>query len=338
MAGREKSVELQPELIQNISWGFIRTFVLSTAVELDVFNAVNSTNGSLDKIAKALGMPLRSTRMVLDALVGMGLLHKARGLFKLSPEAKTFLVRGEPDYLGVSLEVNPDMIKSWFNLTPAVKSGRPVSGFENLEQQKAFWKELVKRIFPMSYASGVVLCKKLGVGKTLRPQKILDVGCGSGAWSIAFALADPASQIVALDFPEVLEVAQHFIKRFRLQKQFTFKPGNFHEVPFEANTYDAVILGHICHGEGEAATRKLFKKSYDALRPGGRLLVPEFVANDLRTGPEIPLLFALNMLLFTENGDVFTGKDLKRWMNFVGFKKVSAQAAQYPVTVAVGIK
>jgi ubiquinone/menaquinone biosynthesis C-methylase UbiE len=338
MSGREKSVEIQPELIQNIHWGFARAQILTTAVEMDIFTVVQTAGGSLDKVAKTMALPLRATRMLLDALTGMGLLHKTRGLYKLNPEAKAFLVKGEGDYLGPSLLQDEGMVQSWLRLTESMRSGKPVPTIETQEQRKNFFKELVKRIFPMSYASGVVLCKKLGIGRTLRPQKILDVGAGSAAWSIAFALVDSSIQVTAVDFPEVLEVAQGFIKRFRLQKQFTLREGDYHTLHFEPNTYDVIILGHICHGEGEAFTRKLFKKAYDALRPEGRLLVPEFVANDLRTGPELPLMFALNMLLFTESGDVFTIKELKRWLDFVGFKKVSAQAVQYPVTVVVAIK
>jgi len=337
MSGREKSVEIQPELILNTFWGFQRSHVLATAVELDIFSVAQAGNGSLEKIAKGLNTPLRSTRMLLDALVGIGLMHKAKGLYKLSPEAKAFLIKGEPDYLGSALAFDEAASKKWFHLTEAVRSGKPVAEIIGPEQRKIFFKELVKQIFPFSFASSVVLCKKLGVGKTLKAQKILDVGCGSGAWSIAFALADGATQVVALDYPEILEVTQAFIKRFRLQKQYTFKPGDFHDTHFESG-YDVIMLGHICHGEGEAQTRKLIKKAYDALKPGGRLLIGEFVANDLRTGPELPLLFALTMLLHTENGDVFTVKDLKRWLDFVGFKKISAQSVQYPATVVVAVK
>jgi len=337
MSGREKSVEIQPELIQNLFWGLEKTHILITAVELDIFSVVQLGNGSLEKIAKGLNTPLRSTRMLLDALVGMGLLHKAKGLYKLSPEAKTFLIKGEPDYLGSFLVLDENASKKWFHLTESVRSGRPIQDFSSHDQRKNFFKELVKRIFPVSYASSVVLCKKLGVGKTLKAQKILDVGCGSGAWSIAFALADSSTQVVALDFPEVLEVTQTFIKRFRLQKQYSFKGGDYHDIPFDSG-YDVIILGQICHGEGEHQTRKLIKKCYDALKPGGRLLIGEFLANDLRTGPELPLLFTMTMLLHTENGDVFTVKDLKRWLDFVGFKKVSAQSVQYPATVVVAIK
>jgi len=338
MTGREKSLELQPELIQNIHWGFVRTQVLASAVELDVFSTVHAGNSTVEKVARATGLPLRSTRILLDALVGMGLIGKTRGLYKLEAEAKTFLVRGEANFLGAALQFDDFSRLGWTNLSESLRLGKPARPAVDASQRKAFFQELVKRIFPVSYASSVALCKKLGVGKTLRGQKVLDVGCGSAAWSIAFALADPAAKIVAMDYSEVLEVAQSYVQRFRLQKQYEFREGDFNQAPFEAEAYDAIILGHICHGDGEANTRKLFKKAYDALKPGGKLLVAEFIANDLRTGPELPLLFALTMLVHTDQGDVFTAKELKRWLNFVGFKKVAALAVQYPASVMVATK
>ncbi|MDL1871776.1 methyltransferase domain-containing protein [Deltaproteobacteria bacterium PRO3] len=338
MTGREKSLEIQPELIQNIHWGFYKTQVLASAVEVDVFTSIHAGNATVEKIARGTGLPLRSARMLLDALVGMGLLGKTRGLYKLEPEAKAFLVRGESNFLGAALQFDDFSRQGWTSLTEALRLGRPVGTAQAAGDRKAFFQELVKRIFPVSYASGVALCKKLGVGKTLRGQRVLDVGCGSAAWSIAFALADPTTKVVGIDYPEVIEVAQGYVQRFRLQKNYEFREGDFHQLPFEAEGYDLVILGHICHMEGEAATRKLLKKSFDALKPGGKLLVAEFIANDLRTGPELPLLFALNMLLHTEHGDVFTAKELKRWLNFVGFKKVAALAVQYPASVMVATK
>lgn len=338
MSGKEKSVEIQPQLLQNIHWGGAASLILSSAIEIDVFTAINAGNGTVEKIARAVGIPLRPARMLLDALVGLEVLGKARGAYKLTPESKAFLVKGESNYLGAALLASQERIQDWFKLTTSLKNGRPIEKSLSPADKTLFFTELVKAIFPVSYASGVILCKKLGVGKSLKGLKVLDVGCGSAAWSIAFALADSGSQVTGLDFPEVLEVAKNYVQRFRLQKQYEFKPGDYHQVDFGNATYDAVILGHICHMEGEVGTKKLFKKAFDALRPGGKLLVGEFIANDLRTGPQLPLMFAMNMLLYTEHGDVFTAKDLKRWMDFTGFKKVSAQAVQYPATVMVGTK
>lgn len=338
MSGKEKSVEIQPELIQNINMGFAKSQVLSSAVELDIFSIINEGNHTPEKVARALGSPLRSVRMFLDALVGVGLLNKTRGNYKLTSESKTFLVKGESDYLGAFLQGSTDRHAKWSALTKVVKSGRPIEEFSEPEKVKSFFKDLVKTIFPVSYASGVILSKKLGVGKTLKNLQVLDIGCGAAPWSLAFANVDTSTKVLGLDFPEIIEIAQSYVKRFHATKQFEFQGGDYHEIPFGKGKYDAIILGHICHGEGEGGTRKLFKRCHEALRPGGKLLVAEFIANDLRTGPELPLLFAMNMLLFTEQGDVFTAKELKRWLSLVGFKKISTQAVQYPASVMVATK
>jgi ubiquinone/menaquinone biosynthesis C-methylase UbiE/predicted transcriptional regulator len=338
MSGKEKSIDLQPELILNIHWGLAKAQTLQTAVEIGIFSFIKEGQTTVEKMAKSLGTTHRAARIFLDALVGMGLLAKARGAYKLTPESKTFLVKGEAQYLGNFILGTKGSTEKWNQLTEVVKSGKPTPTMQSSENRDQFFKGLVKGIFSTSFASGVILGKKLGVGKSLQGSKILDLGCGAAPWSLALAVADPSSQVVGIDFPPILEVAQSYIKRFHSTKQFELRPGDFHEVPFERETYDLVILGHILHGEGEAGSKKLIKRSYEALKPGGKILISEFVANDLKSGPEIPLLFALNMLLFTEHGDVYTIKDLKRWLSLAGFKKTSAQAVQYPVTVMVGTK
>lgn len=338
MSGKEKSIELQPELIQNIHWSFARSQVLLTAMELDVFSIIHQGNSSVEKIARGLGSTHRAVRIFLDALVGIGLLGKTRDNYKLTPESKNFLVKGESQYLGQAILGYPQFGKYWENLTQVMKNGQPLQSSADPQERVQFFKELVKIIFPSSFASGIILGKKLGVGKSLQNQKILDVGAGAAPWSLALALADSGARVTAVDYPDVLEVAQGFIKKFHAVRQFELRSGDYHEVPFERQAYDVVILGHICHGEGEAGSRKLIKKSFEALKPGGRILIPEFLSNDLKTGPEIPLLFAVNMLLFTPQGDVFSAKDFKRWLNLSGFKKVSSLAVQYPCSVVVGIK
>lgn len=338
MSGKEKSVELQPELVQNIHWSFARSQVLLSAMELDIFSLIHAGNTTTEKIARPLGSNHRAVRILLDALVGIGLLGKTRGNYKLTPESKNFLVKGESQYLGQSVLGSPPFHRYWENLTQVVKNGHPLEATADPQERVQFFKELVKNIFPSSFASGIILGKKLGVGKSLQNQKILDVGAGAAPWSLALALADSGARVTAVDYPDILEVAQGFVKKFHALRQFEMRAGDFHGIHFERQGYDLVILGHICHGEGEAGSRKLIKKAFDALKPGGRILIAEFLTNDLKTGPEIPLLFAINMLLFTPQGDVFSAKDFKRWLNLSGFKKVSTLSVQFPCSVVVGIK
>jgi len=330
-------VETQPELIFKTYWGFAASKALAVAVELDLFTAIHNRHNSAEKLSKHLKTPLRSIHILLDALVGVGLLTKSKLAYLLTAESKTYLVKSEPHYLGHIFSRMDDNFKLWPHLSEVVKTGKHVNGVDYATKVQ-FYSQLARDIFPTSYASSIQAAKKLGIGKSLKGLKVLDIACGSGAWGIAFALADKTVKVTAQDYPEVLDVTRQYIKRFRLDNQYNYLPGDLHQVDFGKSQYDAIWLGHICHCLGELDSRKLLKKCFEALKPGGRLLIGEFVPNDLRTADSVTLLFALQMLLDTPSGDVFSLKEFKRWLGLTGFKKVSALKALYPASVVIGIK
>ncbi len=80
-------------------------------------------------------------------------------------------------------------------------------------------------------------------------------------------------------------------------------------------------LGHILHSEGRARSRKLLKKTFAALAPGGTIAVMEFLVNHDRTDPVVGLLFAVNMLVNTEEGDTFSFEEISGWLRGAGFVK-----------------
>lgn len=123
-----------------------------------------------------------------------------------------------------------------------------------------------------------------------------------------------------------------------MEDQFDYVERNLREVDFGDECYDLVILGHIIHSEGKTWGKKLIKKAYRALRDGGLLLIAEMVPNDARTGPLIPLPFALNMFLHTEHGDVFIMREYRRWLKATGFKKVTTIAAPSPSPLILATK
>ncbi len=336
--GKGPTLDVQPELIFNTYWGFAATQALSVAVELDLFSAIHSNFTTVEKISRQWNLPLRPLRMLLDALVALGLLNKSKITYKLTPEAKTYLVKSSPHYLGSVLNLDEHQLMPWMKLKEVAQSGRPLPPPDGDPKKAHFFSELARHIFPTSYAAAVVIAKKLGVGRSLKGLRILDVACGSGAWSIALNLADPAGEVTALDLPEVLEVTKQYVKRFRLDNHFRYLAGDLFNLDFGRNQYDMAVLGHICHGLGDADSRRLIKKCHDALKPGGRLMIAEWIPNDLRTGDRVSLLFGLQMLLSTPQGDVFTAKEYKRWLNLAGFKKVGTLKSVYPTTVVMAVK
>ncbi len=314
---------LTPQQIMEDFWGAWKTQALIAAIELGLFSHIaggkprhrrgKHTAGEIARAAKA---SQRGTTRLLDALVGLGYLTKNGNRYGLKPVSEKFLVRGKESYLGDSAAVTRLRWDTWAKLTHAVKTGRPVRTVD-----EAYFRTLVKTLFPRSFAAAKAAVAGLADRTRQGIRSILDVAAGSGAWSLAFAKAIPDARVTVIDFPEVTPVTRRFAKRFGVADRYDYLEGDLHEIAFGRNRYDLVILGHILHSEGETWGRRLVRKSYRALRAGGLLLIAEVIPNDTRTGPWMPLLFSLNMLLHTEQGDVFTMGEYRQWLRHAGFRK-----------------
>jgi len=246
------------------------------------------------------------------------------------PVAARFLVRGREAYMGGFVYETKLTWPSWSRLTDVIRSGRPVEAVDTEKGGREFFPKLVEAIFPLNFGAARAVVGALSERHRGRIKKILDVAAGSAAWSLAFTQAIPDARVTVVDYPEVTPIARQFAERFGVAGKYDYVEGNLREIDFGRNCYDLVILGHIIHSEGEQWGRKLIKKSYGALEDGGLLLIAEMIPNDTRTGPALSLLFGLNMLLHTEQGDVFTMREYRKWLKDAGFKKVTTIEAPAP--------
>ena len=330
--------EVTPQLIMQNLWMARGAQVLVAGVELDIFTHIHNGKRTAKEIARAAGANPRATERLLNALVGMDYLEQKKGSYTLKPISEAFLVRGKEAYLGGIVNETKMTWAQWANLTEAIKTGRPFTAVDTETDGKKFFPQLVEAIFPMSYGNSRTAVAMLP-GKTLKRIKtILDVAAGSAAWSLAFAQAIPEARVTVLDYPEVTPVARRFAEAFGVADRYDYLEGNLREIDFGRNRYDLVILGHIIHTEGEKWGKKLIQKAYRALNDGGTLLIAEMIPNDTRTGPPLPLLFGLNMLVHTEQGNVFTMREYREWLKAAGFKKVSTLDAQGPSPLILATK
>src|SRR5579885_2552795 len=325
------------QIIQDL-WAARETQVLVAGVELDVFTHIEEGKRTAKEIARAAHASERGIDHLLNALVAMGYLNKKGERYGLSPVSKTFLVRGKESYMGGFIYETKLIWDNWSRLTDVIRTGHPVETVDDEQGGREFFPKLVAAIFPMTFGAARAAVATLTEKTRKRIRNILDVAAGSGAWSIAFAEAIPDARVVAVDYPEVTQITRQFAERLGVADRYDYIEGNLREVDFGRNRYDLVILGHIIHSEGEKWGKKLIKKSYSALRDGGLLLIAEMIPNDTRTGPKIPLVFGLNMLLHTENGDVFTMREYRGWLKEAGFKKVTTIEVPSPSPLILATK
>lgn len=311
-----------PGKIMELTWGFAPLRILHTAVQLDLFTHLDSGCLTVESLSEATRASARGLKRLLDALTGLSFLIKEGAEYHLAPSSRAYLVKGKPFYLGGLVEHGMDLLRRWERLEEAVRSGSPIMALDQEEKGKDYFPKLVEAIFPLSYDRANEAAKALAIGSKHTGLRILDVAAGSAAWSIPMAERDSEAQITALDFPEVLVVAKERTLQHGVAHQFSYLAGNLRELDFGEGFYDLVILGNICHSEGAEHTRTLFRKTFRSLVNEGRALIAEPLPNDLRSAPPFPLIFGLNMLLHTLEGDVFTFAEYKSWLEEAGFAEV----------------
>src|SRR3984893_1780874 len=307
-------------------WGGL---ALAAAVELDLFSHIAAGKTSAQPIAAAAGASEDGTRRLLDALCGLACLRKWRKSHTLQPSAAEHLVRGKPLYMGDAATIGKMLIGAWSMLAEVVKSGRPFQSGASAEEGQAFFPKLVPAIFPASFLAATAAVKRLPVAARRRIRSILDIGAGAAPWSIPFAKAIRGARVTVADSPAFTQVTRQYAERWGVADRYDYLVGDFTEVEFGTGRFYRAILGHIIHGDAPDWGKRLLKRTYDALSDGGMLLIGEFVPNDERAGPALPLLFGLNMLINTQAGDVFTMREYRQWLKEAGFKKVATIPAPH---------
>jgi len=309
-----------PDRILEIVWSYAPPMILAAAVNSRVFDVLDGGPKTLEELATASGCAARGLRPILNALAGFHFLSKSpEGKYALAPDTAAFLVRNKPGYLGGFVEFNAwSLLPRWQHLRDAVRTGKPAEAVNQQERGDEFFQQLVEPIFNMSYPATQVLGKVLGVDQASSSVRVLDIGAGSGVWGIGLAQQSKQVSVTAVDFPGVLNVTRKMAERFGMAERFSYVGGDFHDVDF-GTAHTLVTLGHILHSEGEARSRALLKKAFAALASGGTIAITEFLVSHDRSGPPMSLIFAVNMMVATDNGDTFSFEEISGWLKEAGF-------------------
>ncbi len=309
------------ERLRQMQFSFAPERVLSAGVQLGVFSQIAAGKKTVPEIAQAASASERGMQMLLDALVGLELLSKQSGQYELSSDAGRYLVRESPDYIGAMLEQD-FMWEAFGHLAECVRSGKPFRRAGDPEVAQKIFPTMVRTFHITNGPSSGRLAEALAKARGRSGLRVLDIGCGSGVWSLAIAQADPQAHVTALDFPAVLEVTREFARKAGVERRYEFLAGDFHSIALGDRQYDLVLLGNIVHGEGHQAAQELFLRISRALRPGGQLAILDMTPNEDRTGPVFPLVFALAMLVNTESGGTYTPGEYRTWLTAAGFGRV----------------
>jgi hypothetical protein len=319
-----------PEKIMQIATGAWATGILAAAVQHRVFTLLEEKPSTTDELAQRARVSPRGAQALLDALVGLGLARLEGGRYANAPDSSQFLVEGKPSYMGGFLKCEVRDMKPWMQLAEIVKSGAPATGEEGTSA--AFFEELVPAIAPLSFPVAEIAAKELGLAQA-GAISVLDVGGGSGVFNAVWLKANPRATATQLDFPGVNAVARAYVGRFGVGDRFRTVDGDFHTTDFGTAAHDVVVYSHIAHMESPEQNTQNFRRFHAVLKPGGMLVVNDFVLEDDRSGPPFPLIFHANMLVRTEQGGVYRAEEYRSWLRTAGFSEVRFVKTPTPATL-----
>lgn len=330
---------VSPKALLEGTFGFAITCVLVTAVEIDLFTAIDRGADTVEKLAQETSCSARGLRILLDALAGIGYLAKEKGRYLLTPFSGTYMSKKSRTYAGAVALHSRMLRENWDHLTEVVRTGQSRRAVEGGPDRGEFFSEFVGSLYGMNTPAAEAVARQLWNGEPPSPCRVLDIGAGSGVWSLALARRVPHAQVTVADWPAVIEKAtKKFVARENATDRYSYLPGNFREADFGESGFDVVYLGHICHSEGAENSRKLFERIHRALKPGGRLVIADMVPDEERREATFALLFAVNMLVNTEDGDTFTFGEYRQWLEASGFSEVRALDVPAPSPVIVATK
>jgi precorrin-6B methylase 2 len=312
-----------PERIFNTLNAYEETAALKTAIELDIFTAISEGANRAATLAAKIGAAERGARILCDYMTIQGFLTKDDNRYALTPESALFLDRRSPACLAsMSQFLGNEWGKQNFEaLTEAVrKGGTATNTGDNTKPNDEIWVLFARSMAPLTrpaaeFIAGLVPAQ----GNT---GKVLDIAAGHGMYGVTIAKKNPKAEIVACDWPSVLQVAQENARKAGVAERYSVRPGSAFETDFGGG-YDYVLLTNIFHHFDVPTCEKLMRRVHTALKPGGKAITLEFIPNEDRVSPPTAARFAMIMLASTDSGDAYTFSEYEKMFRNAGFGRTT---------------
>lgn len=301
-------------LIDDLSGGFRASQVILTANRLGLFRILGEEKLALDEIVETLQTDYRGTRILCDALIGLALLEKDGDRYWNSTASLSHLVSEAEDPKIAQLYHAARLYERWGGLYDAVKQGGPVSDEKIDPRLVGGHREFAEAMADSARTSALLTAEKLDLSGR---KKLLDIGGGPGIFAIEFGRRNPGLEVVILDNPETLEVAQKRIQEADLKERISTRPGDAFTDGLGSG-YDFVFISNLIHIYSLRENRELVSRSAQALVEGGQLGIKDFFLEEGRRGDPWSLLFAVNMLVSSEGGDCYTYGEVEEWFEDAG--------------------
>jgi hypothetical protein len=305
------------EMVMAEVMAFMKSRVILTAAELDIFTYLEDKPGTASSIANERGLDVRATTRILDCLCVMELLAKTDDIYRVTAKG-IYLSSHHPEtILPMALHMT-HVWHAWSGLTEIVRKGSGTQPEPGLKFSEKDWKAFVDAMHVAARSLSKDIAESYNAS---RFKYLLDVGGASGTYTIAFLRKNPSLKAIIFDLEDVIPMAKERIRDEQFSDRVEFVAGDFYEDELPTGC-DFALLSAIIHQNSPEENLNLYGKVFRALEKGGTILIRDHIMNENRTKPPAGALFAINMLVNTHGGDTYSFREVKDGLESAGFRDV----------------
>jgi SAM-dependent methyltransferase len=306
--------------------GFMAARTLSVALEFRLFTHLAGKASTLTHVARVLSLAESAAGRLLHACAALGLVHTSPRGWHNTPLAEKYLVEDLPTFIGSYLQMFDALgYHRWEQMSTALRNNAPVDAVYHPYRYLGDNADAARAFLTAQHAGSLSLGHALARRVDFQPfQCLLDLGGGSGAYTVEILRHYPHLQAIIVDFPEVCRIAEGTIHQAGLTARVRIMEGDYERDPLPSGA-DVVLWSGNLHASSPTRCARVLRTIASLLPVGGTLLMHDYLLDDSRTGPLIPALLALHLTLVSEDGQVYSSVELRTLLEQAGFAEVSIQ-------------
>ena len=297
-----------------LAGGFMAAKHLFAANELGLFEALAESPATIDGLAARTGLTQRAARISADAMVALGVLEREGDRYRNGATAAAFLSGTGPGDLRPFLRFWDQLsYPTWERLAEALASGPPREIFELDDAQQEIASTGIEAILvgpANAFAANVDFTGH---------QTLLDVGGGTGSWSVAAVRQHDHLRATVLELPVVANVARKRVADAGLADRIDVVDGDAMTGDLPSG-FDSLLVANLIHYWSPEENRQLLTRIRRAVDPGATLLIADFWTDPTHTQPLVAALMAGEFAVHVRNGDVYSVEEGRAWLEATGWR------------------
>jgi cyclopropane fatty-acyl-phospholipid synthase-like methyltransferase len=310
--------KLTTQRLNDMGLAFMQAGTLLGAIELGLFDALAEEPLTAAQVGSRLGLSEERTEKLITACAALELVERRGGRIANATDVDRFLVRGKPSYFGDYLvHFGKGSFSGWSRVAEHLTSSETSERrYYDLAQDPAEARSLTEAGYTGSQGTARRMARRFDFSPY---HHLLDLGGGSGVYSIEACRQNPELRATVFDAPNVCAVTREFVEKAGLADRIDTVGGDFTRDPLPGGA-DVVLLCGNLHAYDSDTARLVIQKAYDVLPSGGGMILCDYMINAERTGPAVSAFLSVSLCFRGGTGKVHDAGEFRAYLEAAGFR------------------